>query len=319
MSHAEPKKQTDKIDNLEQLKPGTQPQPQHEHDPLSDTASHLFAEMRHDPDKITDLFRSGKYPYKNKIKKDPYEKHLEELQVELLKVQNWVKLKGERIVVLFEGRDAAGKGGTIKRFREHLNPRAARVIALEKPTERETGQWYFQRYIQHLPSKGEIMLFDRSWYNRAGVERVMGFCGSLEYLEFMRQVPDLERMLTRSGIRLYKYWFSVTKEEQEQRFKSRENDPLKQWKLSPVDQASKDKWVEYTQAKESMFFYTDTADAPWTIIKSDDKKRARLNCLQHFLKSLDYPDKNEQVVRGPDPLIVGTPSQVIEKDRHLWD
>jgi len=284
-----------------------------------EAASHLFAEMRHDPDKIADLFRSGKYPYKNKIKKAPYETHLDELQVELLKVQNWVKLKGERIVILFEGRDAAGKGGTIKRFREHLNPRTARVVALEKPTERETGQWYFQRYIRHLPSKGEMTLFDRSWYNRAGVERVMGFCDSLEYLEFMRQVPDLERMLARSGIRFYKYWFSVTKEEQERRFKSRENDPLKQWKLSPVDQASKDKWIEYTQAKEAMFFYTDTADAPWTIIKSDDKKRARLNCIQHFLSTLDYPGKDEHVVRGADPLIVGTPSQVIEKDRHLWD
>jgi len=201
---------------------------------------------------------------------------------------------------------------------EHLNPRAARVVALEKPTEREQGQWYFQRYIHHLPSTGEMTLFDRSWYNRAGVERVMGFCSSLEYLEFMRQVPDLERMLSRTGIRLYKYWFSVTQEEQQRRFEAREGDPLKHWKLSPVDQASKDKWVEYTQAKEAMFFYTDTADAPWTIIKSDDKKRARLNCLQHFLSTLDYPDKNLQVVRGPDPLIIGTPSQVIEKDRHLW-
>ncbi|NND55414.1 MAG: polyphosphate kinase 2 [Gammaproteobacteria bacterium] len=290
-----------------------------EFDKSSESASQHFAELRHDPEKITDLFRSGKYPYKNKIKKIAYEDHLRDLQVELLKVQNWVKLTGERIVIIFEGRDAAGKGGTIKRFREHLNPRAAQVIALEKPTERETGQWYFQRYIQHLPSKGEIVLFDRSWYNRAGVERVMGFCGSLEYLEFMRQVPDLERMLTRSGIRLYKYWFSVTKEEQERRFKARESDPLKQWKLSPVDEASKDKWVEYTQAKEAMFFYTDTADAPWTIIKSDDKKRARLNCMQHFLQSLDYPDKDEHVVHGPDKLIVGVPSQVIEKDRHLWD
>ena len=284
----------------------------------NDTAAHLFAKMRHDPEKITDLFRSGRYPYKNKIKKGPYETHLKELQVELLKVQNWVKMTGQRIVILFEGRDAAGKGGTIKRFREHLNPRAARVIALEKPTEREQGQWYFQRYIQHLPSTGEMTLFDRSWYNRAGVERVMGFCSSLEYLEFMRQVPDMERMLSRTGIRLYKYWFSVTQEEQERRFTARENDPLKHWKLSPVDQASKDKWVEYTQAKEAMFFYTDTADAPWTIIKSDDKKRARLNCLQHFLSTLDYPDKDEKVVRGPDPLIIGTSSQVIEKDRHLW-
>ena len=284
----------------------------------SQPASHIFAEMRHDPDRIADLFRNGTYPYKNRIKKVAYEDHLRELQVELLKVQNWVKLNGERIVVLFEGRDAAGKGGTIKRFMEHLNPRAARVVALEKPTEREQGQWYFQRYVQHLPSRGEMTLFDRSWYNRAGVERVMGFCSSLEYLEFMRQVPNLERMLTRSGIRLYKYWFSVTQDEQQRRFESRDNDPLKQWKLSPVDEASKDKWIEYTQAKESMFFYTDTADAPWTVIKSDDKKRARLNCLQHFLNSLDYPDKNEHIVRGPDPLIVGTPSQVIEKDRHLW-
>jgi len=192
-------------------------------------------------------------------------------------------------------------------------------VALEKPTEQELGQWYFQRYIQQLPSAGEMVFFDRSWYNRAGVERVMGFCSSLEYLEFMRQVPDLERMLTRSGIRLFKYWFSVTKEEQERRFMSRQGDPLKHWKLSPIDAESRGKWVEYTQAKESMFFYTDTADAPWTVIKSDDKKRARLNCMQHFLANLNYPDKDKSVVRGPDPLIVGTPSQVIEKDRHLWD
>ena len=201
---------------------------------------------------------------------------------------------------------------------EHLNPRAARVVALEKPTEHELGQWYFQRYIKHLPTAGEIVFFDRSWYNRAGVERVMGFCSSLDYLEFMRQAPDLERMLTRSGIHLFKYWFSVTREEQERRFASRTGDPLKQWKLSPIDEESRNKWIEYTQAKESMFFYTDTADAPWTVIKSDDKKRARLNCMQHFLSSLDYPDKNEHVLHGPDPLIVGTSSQVIEKDRHLW-
>jgi len=297
----------------------TKPRKHHPFDAFSDSPSHVFAEMRHDPEQISDLFRSGQYPYKNKIKSRAYEKHLEELQVELLKVQSWVKTTGQRIVILFEGRDAAGKGGTIKRFMEHLNPRAARVVALEKPTDREKGQWYFQRYIQHFPSTGEMTLFDRSWYNRAGVERVMGFCNSLEYLEFMRQVPDLERMLTRSGIRFYKYWFSVTHEEQQRRFESREGDPLKQWKLSAVDQASKDKWLEYTQAKEAMFFYTDTADAPWTIIKSDDKKRARLNCLQHFLQTLDYPDKDNQVVHGPDPLIVGTPSQVIEKDRHLWD
>lgn len=278
----------------------------------------LFSEMRHSPEMIRELFRTGKYPYKNKIRTAVYEQHKEQLQVELLKVQNWVKMTGQRIVVLCEGRDAAGKGGTIKRFMEHLNPRAARVVALEKPTEHEQGQWYFQRYLKHLPTAGEMVFFDRSWYNRAGVERVMGFCSSLEYLEFMRQVPNLERMLVRSGIRLFKYWFSVTHEEQLRRFLAREDDPLKQWKLSSIDALSRDKWDEYTEAKEAMFFYTDTADAPWTVIKSDDKKRARLNCMQHFLATLRYPDKEEHVVHGPDPLIVGTPSQVIEKDRHLW-
>ena len=192
----------------------------------------IYGDMRHDPEKIRELFRKGKYPYKTKIKGAVYEQHKAELQVELLKVQNWVKLTGQRIIVICEGRDAAGKGGTIKRFMEHLNPRAARVVALEKPTDRERGQWYFQRYLQHLPSSGEMVFFDRSWYNRAGVERVMGFCSSLEYLEFMRQAPDLERMLARSGIRLFKYWFSVTRDEQVRRFTLREGDPLKHWKLS---------------------------------------------------------------------------------------
>jgi len=281
-------------------------------------ASAIFSEMRHSPDQIRDLFRSGKYPYKTRIKKAAYDAHKEELQVELLKVQNWVKLSGQRIVVICEGRDAAGKGGTIKRFMEHLNPRASRVVALEKPTDHERGQWYFQRYIKHLPTDGEMVFFDRSRYNRAGVERVMGFCDSLEYLEFMRQVPELERMLARSGIRIFKYWFSVTEAEQERRFAARSQDPLKHWKLSPIDQQSRDKWKEYTEAKEAMFFYTDTADVPWTIVKSDDKKRARLNCMQHFLSALDYPDKNKHVLHGPDPLIVGPSSQVIEKDSHLW-
>ena len=273
---------------------------------------------RHDPAQVRELFRNGTYPYKTRIGRASYERHKEELQIELLKVQNWVKLTGQRIVVLFEGRDAAGKGGTIKRFMEHLNPRAARVAALEKPSEIEQGQWYFQRYIKQLPTAGEMVFYDRSWYNRAGVERVMGFCSSVDYLNFMRQVPELERMLANSGILLFKYWFSVTREEQSRRFSSRTVDPLKQWKLSPIDQESYDKWDEYTDAKESMFFYTDTADAPWTVIKSDDKKRARLNCMQHFLYHLDYPGKDHRVVRGPDALIVGTPSQVIEKERHLW-
>ncbi|NIV19023.1 MAG: polyphosphate kinase 2 [Woeseiaceae bacterium] len=283
-----------------------------------DSPSHIYGKMRHNPEMIKELFRTGKYPYKTRIRRGVYEQHKKQLQVELLKVQNWVKMTGQRIVVICEGRDAAGKGGTIKRFMEHLNPRAARVVALEKPTEHEIGQWYFQRYVQHLPTGGEIVFFDRSWYNRAGVERVMGFCSSLEYLEFMRQVPDLERMLVRSGIQLFKYWFSVTHEEQTRRFDAREQNALKQWKLSPIDKRSRDKWDEYTEAKEAMFFYTDTADAPWTVVKSDDKKRARLNCMQHFLSSLDYPDKDRHIVHGPDPLIVGTPSQVIEKDRHLW-
>jgi polyphosphate kinase 2 len=216
--------------------------------------------------------------------------------------------------VVFEGRDAAGKGGTIKRFMEHLNPRGARIVALEKPSEKERTQWYFQRYISNLPSGGEMTFFDRSWYNRAGVERVMGFCSPNEYLEFMRQCPEIERMLVRSGIRLSKYWFSVTREEQLRRFKSREHDPLKQWKLSPVDKASLDKWDQYTEAKEAMFFYTDTADAPWVIVKSDDKKRARINCMRHFLFDLPYPNKNRKVVFAPDPLIVGASSHVIGRD-----
>jgi len=278
---------------------------------------HRLAAMKHDPVAIRESFRSGVYPYKTRMTRKSYDVHKQELQVELLKVQSWVKETGQRIVALFEGRDAAGKGGTIKRFMEHLNPRSARIVALEKPTETERGQWYFQRYIDHLPTRGEIVLFDRSWYNRAGVERVMGFCNGNEYLEFMRQAPELERMLVNSGILLFKCWFSVTKEEQDRRFKSRETDPLKQRKLSPIDRESRDKWNDYTEAKEAMFFYTDTADAPWTVIKSDDKKRARLNCMQHFLSSLPYPNKDLKVVRGPDPLIVGPASHVVLRDRHV--
>ena len=274
-------------------------------------------QLRHDPEAIRQAFETGAYPYQTRISNKTYEEVMEKLQVELLKVQNWVKEKGERIVILFEGRDAAGKGGTIKRFMEHLNPRGARVVALEKPSDRERTQWYFQRYIENLPAGGEIVFFDRSWYNRAGVERVMGFCNPNEYLEFMRQCPDLERMLVRSGIHLFKFWFSVTREEQLRRFKSRENDLLKQWKLSPIDKASLDKWDSYTEAKEAMFFYTDTADAPWTIIKSDDKKRARIACMHQFLASLPYPAKNKKLVTGPDALLVGTSAHVIGRDEHI--
>ncbi len=244
------------------------------------------------------------YPYPEKMHRREYEARKAELQAELLKVQLWAQETGQKFALIFEGRDAAGKGGTIKRFNEHLNPRAARVVALNKPTDRERGQWYFQRYVRHLPTAGEIVFFDRSWYNRAGVERVMGFCTDDEYQEFMRQTPEFERMLVNSGIRLYKYWFSVTQDEQRQRFESRAEDPLKQWKLSPIDKASLDKWDDYTAAKEAMFFYTDTGYAPWTIVKSNDKKRARLNAMLHFLHSLDYPGKDESIVNTPDPLIV---------------
>ena len=262
-------------------------------------------------------FEQSTYPYKDKMKNAVYEAEKAKLQVELLKVQQWVEETGQKIVILFEGRDAAGKGGTIKRFTEHLNPRTSRVVALNKPSDRERSQWYYQRYIEKLPSAGEIVFFDRSWYNRAGVERVMDFCTPAEYLEFMRQTPDLERMITRSGVRLFKYWFSVTQDEQRRRFDSREHDPLKQWKLSPIDRASLGKWNDYTEAKEAMFFYTDTADAPWTIIKSNDKKRARLNTMRHFLNTLPYPDRDPEVATPPDPLIVGHAGSVIGTDAHI--
>ena len=254
------------------------------------------------------------YPYDKKIGVLEYERHKHELQIELLKMQGWVKETKQRIVVVFEGRDAAGKGGTIKRFMEHLNPRGAHVIALEKPNARERNQWYFQRYIHHLPSKGEMIFFDRSWYNRAGVEKVMGYCSDQEYLEFFRQTPEFERMLVNSGILLFKYWFSVSRVEQFRRFKSRQKDPLKQWKLSPVDLASLARWGDYSKAKDAMIFHTDTKDAPWTIVRSDDKTRGRINCMRHFLYNLDYPEKDLDVVVPPDPLIVGSAKDFREKD-----
>jgi polyphosphate kinase 2 len=269
------------------------------------------------PDQVRRAFESGEYPYQDRMSRIVYERRKAKLQAELLKVQLWAQETGQKFVLLFEGRDAAGKGGTIKRFMEHLNPRAARVVALNKPTWEEKGQWFFQRYIHDLPTAGEMVFYDRSWYNRAGVERVMGFCTPNEYLEFMRQTPDLERMLVRSGIHLFKYWFSVTREEQRRRFESRQTDPLKRWKLSPIDLASLDKWDDYTEAKEAMFFYTDTADAPWTVVKSDDKKRARLNCMLHFLNSVDYPDKDLKLVKPFDPLIVGHAGHVIHHADHI--
>ena len=258
-------------------------------------------------------YELGEYPYPEKISTKEYEREKQMLQAELLKVQVWVKEEQKRICGFFEGRDAAGKGGTIKRFMEHLNPRSAHVVALEKPSEKELGQWYFQRYIEQMPTNGEIVLFDRSWYNRAGVERVMHFCSPEEHLEFLRTVPELERMLVHSGMIMRKYWFSVSRHEQLRRFHSRSHDPLKHWKLSPIDLESLDKWDDYTEARRTMFFHTDTADAPWVVVKSDDKKRARINCMRHFLYSLDYPAKDPTIAYKPDEKIVGTVDSLYPK------
>src|SRR5574343_489786 len=267
-------------------------------------------------DELMADWREGGYPYKNLMQRRNYEQQKYRLQVELLKLQAWVKETGAKVVILFEGRDAAGKGGTIKRFMEHLNPRGARVVALEKPSEIERGQWYFQRYVQHLPTNGEIVLFDRSWYNRAGVERVMGFCTDQEYAEFVRQAPEFERMLVRNGTHVIKFWFSVSREEQRRRFRERKVHPLKQWKLSPIDMASLDKWDDYTKAKEAMFFHTDTADAPWTVIKSDSKKRTRNNAMRYVLHKLPYTNKDMSHVPMPDPLLVGRANVVYEEGEH---
>ena len=261
--------------------------------------------------KVT-TWREG-YPYEQRMTRREYEHTKRTLQIELLKLQGWVKDTGVKLVVLFEGRDAAGKGGTIKRFTEHLNPRGARVVALEKPSEREQGQWYFQRYLAHLPAAGEIVLFDRSWYNRAGVERVMGYCTQAEYEEFMRQAPALEEMLVRSGVHLVKLWFSVSQAEQRTRFVIRQIDPVRQWKLSPTDLASLDRWDDYTEAKEAMFFYTDTPVAPWTVVKSNDKKRARLEAMRHVLSLLPYEGKDLSAVGRPDPQIIGRGADVLEQ------
>jgi polyphosphate kinase 2 len=285
---------------------------------LMEDESLVGKKIKRNPDEeLAKDWREGGYPYKNLMSRKNYELQKYDLQVELLKLQAWVKKTGSRIVILFEGRDAAGKGGTIKRMMEHLNPRGARVVALEKPTEEERGQWYFQRYIKHLPTNGEIVLFDRSWYNRAGVENVMGFCTKEEYEEFMRQVPDFERNLVRSGIILIKFWFSVSQEEQKRRFKDRETHPLKQWKLSPIDRASLDKWDEYTAAKEKMFFYTDTSDSPWIVVKSDCKKRARLNAMRYVLQKVPYQNKKVKQVGRLDPLIVGRSNVIYEKGENI--
>ncbi|MCV6611572.1 MAG: polyphosphate kinase 2 [Amphritea sp.] len=244
------------------------------------------------------------YPYDFKLPRKEYEKQKRQLQIELLKMQNWVKETGQKVIIIFEGRDAAGKGGAIQRIIENLNPRGARVVALDKPSSTEQGQWYYQRYMEQLPNAGEIVLFDRSWYNRAGVERVMDFCSEEEYLRFLRHTPVLEKILVESEIYLFKFWFSVNQREQFRRFKDRKKDPLKQWKLSPMDLASIEKWEEYTKAKEAMYHYTHTEHAPWTTIMSDDKKRARLNAMRTVLNALPYEGKSEKLDLTPDSQIV---------------
>lgn len=247
-----------------------------------------------------------------KISKAEYEQKLGLLNIELVKLQSWVKRNGIKIVALFEGRDAAGKGGTIKRIIEHINPRGCNVVALDKPSERELSQWYFQRYIKHLPGAGEIVLFDRSWYNRAGVERVMGYCNKDQVMEFLRTVQDYEGMIQRSGVHLIKFWFSVSKEEQAQRFHKRETDPLKQWKLSPVDRESQNLWDKYTRAKEDMFYYTSVPDSPWVVVKSDDKKQARLNAIMFLLSQFDYDDKNHEILHIDRRVIRTVKEELVE-------
>ena len=239
---------------------------------------------------------------RKRVKKSVYEKELFRMQLELVKMQEWVKDKGLKIVAIFEGRDAAGKGGVIKRITQHLSPRICRVAALPAPTEREKTQWYFQRYCVHLPAAGEIVLFDRSWYNRAGVERVMGFCSDEEYREFMRTCPEFERMLVRSGIILIKYWFSVSDEEQEKRFQSRLLEPHKRWKLSPMDLESRTRWLEYSKAKDQMFAHTDIKQAPWFVVNADEKRHARLNCIRHFLTMIPYEDLTPEPIELPERM-----------------
>ncbi|MCK2215957.1 polyphosphate kinase 2 [Actinomadura sp. ATCC 31491] len=291
---------------------------------LLDTTPGLWVDDREDDDPVllradgapVDTWRQH-YPYDERLSRHEYERDKRLLQIELLKLQYWIKDTGQRLVILFEGRDAAGKGGTIKRFMEHLNPRGATVVALEKPSERERGQWYFQRYIAHLPAKGEMVLFDRSWYNRAGVERVMGFCSDEEYLEFIEQTPRLESLLVESGLHLVKLWFSVSRAEQRTRFIIRQVDPVRQWKLSPMDLASLRKWDDYTRAKEEMFLHTDTECAPWTVIKSNDKKRARLEAMRYVLSRFDYEDKDHEIVGTPDPRIVISAADIFDEDHTL--
>lgn len=254
------------------------------------------------------------YPYQYKMKRKDYEVAKKKLQIELVKMHNWIRAQEMKMLILFEGRDAAGKGGSIKRFMEHLNPRWSKVVALEKPSEREKGQWYFQRYIEHLPSPGEISFYDRSWYNRAGVEKVMNFCTNEQYSEFIEQVSNFEQMIIDSGVILIKFWFSVSREEQIRRFIQRSKDPLKQWKLSPMDVASLGLWTDYTEAKERMFYHTDKEFSPWLVIRSDDKKRARLNAIRYVLNQINYPNKDQSNIGVLNKHIIGRAHDIYEPD-----
>ena len=271
-------------------------------------------------DKITSSSKKGiigeNYPYDQKMPRSIYEKEKRKLQIELVKFQKWFKDTGKRLIILFEGRDAAGKGGTIKRITEHLNPRGARVVALEKPTDKERGQWYFQRYINHFPSQGEIVMFDRSWYNRAGVEKVMNFCSQADYDNFLTQAPIFEQMIQSSDIHLIKFWFSVSREEQIRRFVARIVDPIKQWKISPMDLASLGRWEDYTRAKENMFMKTDNKGARWIVVRSDCKKRARLNAMSHILRCFDYRDAGQEYW-SCDGHILGFADHIYEADEWL--
>ena len=280
---------------------------------VDDDDEHDDPVLRYADGRTVDTWRED-YPYSERMSRAEYEYLKRPLQIELVKLQNWVKGTGERIVIVFEGRDAAGKGGTIKRFTEHLNPRGATTVALVRPSERERTQWYFQRYVPHLPAGGEIVMFDRSWYNRAGVERVMGFSTDDEYWEFMREAPEFERLLVHSGLHLTKFWFSVTPSEQRTRFAIRGIDPVRQWKLSPMDIESLDKWEAYTEAKEAMFHFTDTKHAPWTVVKSNDKKRARLEAIKHILLKFDYEGKDAEFIGEADKALIGPPSVLSEHD-----
>ena len=264
-----------------------------------------------DPDDLTITHMEDAHPHAEKIRKKEYLSELRLLQIELLKLQTWVKANGERLVVLFEGRDAAGKGGSIRRFTENINPRGARTVALPKPNDTELGQWYFQRYVAHLPTAGEMVFFDRSWYNRAGVEIVMGFCTPQQYGEFFRQAPGFERSIVESGTHLFKLWFTVSHSNQLARFEARKDDPLRQWKYSPVDEASLGKWDEYTRARDAMLIHTDSPVAPWTVVNSNEKKRARLEAIRHVVHTLDYDHKDPEVARAPDPRVVQPASKVM--------